>query len=101
MNDANNAERYRRHMPETIEFVNDFLLENNLKDNTSIYLTGILYYHNISNIKPLLYDINKLCNELQQPECQVFMATLGQKYENYMKSIDFTDLNPSLEQAQS
>jgi hypothetical protein len=97
--DAQKQERYRRHMPETIEFINRFLLENNLKDKTPIYLTGILYYHNLDNIKPLLYDINKLCNELQQPECQIFISALAQQYEKYIKSIDFIEINPSLEQA--
>jgi len=100
INEANLAERYRRHMPETIEFIRQYLVENNLKEeDTKIYMTGILYYHNISNIKQLLYDINKLCNDLQQPECQVFMSALSKKYETFIKPIEFIEVNPSLEQA--
>ena len=98
---SNYSERYRRHMPETIEFINKYLQENNLKNDTIIYLTGILYYHNVSNTAKLLYDINKLCNDFQQPECQVFFAALAQKYKKYIMPINLSDINPSLQQAES
>lgn len=94
-------ERYKRHMPETIKFITQFLRVNQLKDKTPIYITGILYYHKLSNITPLLYDIYKLSNELQQPQCQVFISLLAQQYEKYIKPIDFKDINPSIKQAKN
>ena len=68
-------------------------------DNTKLIVirkthTGIICYNNFSQIIPMLNDIYNTCIELQQPECQVFWAVYCQKYVEYIKQIEFDEVNP-------
>ena len=93
INDAvNYMERYRRHMPETIDYITKYIFENNLSFETTICNTGILYYHNVQHTNTLLSKIYDASYMLQQPECQVFWATFSQQYKPFIFHINFNDI---------
>ena len=90
---ASYMERYKRHMPETIEYITKYIFENNLSFETTICNTGLIYYHNVHHTDALLRKIYEISNMLQQPECQVFWAVFAQQYVPHISHINFNDIS--------
>ena len=93
--DAKYQERYLKNMKETVVFIEEKVQQYRLNSNVRISNTGIIFY-NIMNsaIFEMLNDIYDSCLKLQQPECQIFWALYSQKYLDYIKQIEFNDVNP-------
>ncbi len=94
INESKFQGRYLKNMNETIRFVENKINIGEISSNIRISNTGIIYYNNFSKIIPMLNSIYNTCIELQQPQCQVFWAVYCQKYMEYIKQIDFDEVNP-------
>jgi hypothetical protein len=94
VNDANCQERYKKNMPKTIQFINNKIKQLKISNNVRICNTGIIFYNNYEKIMPMLNKIYDACITLEQPECQIFWGVFSQKYEKYIKTIKFEELNP-------
>ena len=94
INESKFQERYLKNINETIKFVQNKIDIGEINSNIRISNTGIICYNNFSQIIPMLNDIYNTCIELQQPECQVFWAVYCQKYVEYIKQIEFDEVNP-------
>jgi hypothetical protein len=94
-------ERYKRHMPETLEYIKKYINEHHLTFETTICNTGVLYYHNLMNVSLLLDKIYKATIALQQPECQVLWAVFAQEYKPFITHINFSDVIALWRQASS
>lgn len=92
VNDAMGQERYRRFMPQTIEYVEE-KLNNGYSEHVRICNTGLIVY----NIRGKL--VNKLVDEvysdlmmLGTSECQIIWALITQKYADIIQTIEWEEL---------
>jgi hypothetical protein len=93
-NFASQQERYRKHMKETLEFVDSRLNKDGFTKESKVQLTGVILYNNYNDILPLTNEVYNTCMSLKQPECQIIWTVLSQKYIDKIKIVDHYYINP-------
>ncbi len=88
--DASAQERYLQHMPETKAYI-DALLERGYSDAQRICNTGLIHYRNVEKARTLARQVLGACQNLSQPECQIFWALHSQKFADDIEVIGFSD----------
>jgi hypothetical protein len=80
-------DKYSKYNPQfTVEWIKLFISLSN---------TGIIFYNIINSaIFEMLNNIYDSCLKLEQPECQIFWALYSQTYSDYIKQVEFNDVNP-------
>jgi hypothetical protein len=91
---ASQQERYKKHMKETLEFVDSRLNKDGFTKESKVQLTGVILYNNYNDILPLTNEVYNTCMSLKQPECQIIWTVLSQKYIDKIKIIDHYYVNP-------
>ena len=91
---AKGQDRYLQNLPETIKFMENKITSGEIKSDIRISNTGLIFYYNFNLIIPMLYDIYNASIKFNQPECQIFWAIYSQKYLNYIKQIDYNEVDP-------
>lgn len=86
--EAERQERYRHSMPETIQFIQNQILRG-FNADTLICNTGLIYYADIDFALPLADLVIDACDQLQQPECQIFWAIFSQSFSAEIKVLDW------------
>lgn len=95
VNEASGQPRYKKNMQKTVALIHEKIANSEMTENVRICRTGILLYNNCVTIKEMLYEIYNLCVDLEQPECQIIWGIVSQKYEEFIKKLDWCDLCPN------
>jgi hypothetical protein len=82
--------KYSKNLNKTISLIN--LLYKNSYSNP-IYNTGFIIYMNINQIYPLLQSIYNYSIKHQQPQCQIYFSLLSPKYQEFIHSVEYKQLN--------
>ena len=91
--DAMNQERYVRHMPETITFLDG--LDANLRTKTiRIVNTGLIHYRDLMACRAFTQQVYDMCIKLQQPECQIIWPALAQTSPIRIQQVPWSLLEP-------
>lgn len=95
VNEANGQPRYKKNMHKTVALIHEKIANSEMTENVRICRTGILLYNNCVTIKPMLDEIYNLCIDLEQPECQIIWGIVSQKYEEFIKKLDWCESCPN------
>lgn len=90
---ATRQERYRKTMPQTIEWVGKQKETVGFDPEAFVSNTGIIHCVDVAYFRPMFDNIYKTIIELQQPECQIFWVILSQKYKEDIQQIKWHDMN--------
>lgn len=92
VNAALGQERYRRFMPQTLDYIRD-KIENGYSENVRICNTGLIVY-DLKNVV-----INTLVNEVYADlvsigtsECQIVWALVSQRYREIIQTIEWDEI---------
>jgi hypothetical protein len=95
VNAALPQERYRKAMPETLEWISDLKANRGVVGRVRIMNTGILHYEQPHLARPFVDEVFQTCWALRQPECQIIFAALSQSFEFLIQRIGWHELNPT------
>lgn len=90
--DAMHQDRYKRAMPETLEWLRNMHESRGASHNVRIVNTGLIYYLRPQALTVLLDEVYGVCKSLNQPECQIIWATLSQPFENQIQRLDWLEV---------
>jgi hypothetical protein len=93
--DAMHQERYVRHMPETLAFLDDLEKSGHITRAVRIVNTGLIHYRNLPTCCAFVQDVYDTCIRLSQPECQIVWAALSQLTFARIKKVPWKCLEPS------
>lgn len=91
--EANNVDRYRSAMPQTIKFINDHLKSIEYSEENRIMATGVILYkmsdlYKQKRIFDLCSQVYATCMKLKQPECQIIWCILSQPFSDLITAIE-------------
>jgi hypothetical protein len=85
--------RYACNMAQTIRWIEQQINAGEISEQVRIVNTGLIHYHAIAPVMPMLARIHHAVWELGQPECQIIWAALSQKYADHIQLVDWRDLD--------
>jgi hypothetical protein len=94
INEASLHPRYKYGMNKTIEWLSQKIYNEDYSGTNKLALTGFIYYKNPKKFIHLTNEVFDVCNQLNQPECQIIWAVLSEPYNNLISRINPKKINP-------
>ncbi|MDB4085510.1 hypothetical protein N9539_04205 [Amylibacter sp.] len=94
INEATLHPRYKFGMIKTIDWLSQKINNKAYLEANKLALTGFIYYKSPRKFMSLTKEVFDVCNQLNQPECQIIWAVLSEPYNNFITQVDAQKINP-------
>jgi len=94
VNASKNQKRYAEVMAQTVQWINHGIANEGFKNPDKVAATGLIYYTDPEIVRPLINRVFNTCWLLGQPQCQIIWSLLAQSYEQHIRQIPWTEIEP-------